>query len=166
MDAYGTDAGFITYHTARGRAAAIADHDACEITAARLVASEFLDARYAASFPGTKVGMRGQIREWPRIGGIDRFGYAIPQNAVPVEVENAIYELTLRQLDKPGSLVVDWTPNKYRSVSVDGAVSATYATFGSAADAQTQFLIVDQILGPILSGAGEVASLSGSINRQ
>jgi len=166
MDGYGSDTGFVDYHTARGRATMIADHDPCEIAAARLVASEWLDARYMASFPGSKVGMRVQIREWPRQGGSDRYGYAIPEFAVPVEVVNATYEAALRQLDKPGSLAVDWTPNKYRSVSVDGAVSATYATFNSASEAQTQFLVIDQILAPILTGAGVVASLSGSINRQ
>lgn len=165
MNDYGTDAGFVAYHTARGRAAEIADHDDDEIAAARLVASEFVDARYLASFPGLKVGMRAQVREWPRQGGSDRYGYAIPETSVPVEVENATYEAALRQLNSPGSLAVDWTPNKYKSVSVDGAVSATYNTFSSAADVQTQFAIIDQILAPILTGASNIASYSGAINR-
>lgn len=166
MIAYGTDDGFTAYHSARGRAVQIADHDADEIAAARLVASEFIDGRYQASFPGTKIGMRAQVREWPRQGGSDRYGYAIASEVVPIEIDNATYEAAFRQLSSPGSLTKDWTPGKYKSVSVDGAVSATYATFGSAADVQTQYAIIDQILSPILTGAGNSASLSGSISRQ
>lgn len=164
MPDYGTVAGFRDYHTTRGRNIAAYDDDA-EIEAAKLVASEWLDARYRGSFSGLKVGMRAQIREWPRTGAIDHYGYAIPSDAVPAEMDAATYEATLRQLVSPGSLSVDWTPPKYKAVSVDGAVSVQYADFYSGADAQTSFVIIDEIIAPILTGRGDLSALSGPATR-
>jgi hypothetical protein len=164
MDQYGTLSGFRFYHTARDRDTSI--YDDTKVEAAKLVASEWLDGRYRSSFPGIKVGMRSQVREWPRNGGVDRDGYAIPAASVPTEVENAVYEATLRQLANPGSLNVDWTPPRYKSASVAGAVSVSYASFSSAADVQTRFSVIDDILAPILTGnGGDASPLSGSINR-
>jgi hypothetical protein len=158
MDQYGTTIDFKTYHTARGRVVdSFAD---AAIAAALLVASECLDARYQSKFPGFKVGQRAQLREWPRTGGIDIYGYSIPANSIPTEIVNAVYELALRQLQVPGSLSIDWTPNKYRRASVDGAVAVEYNTFSSSTDVQTQFNIVDEILGPILT-ANDISPLSG-----
>lgn len=162
MDQYGSVASFKTYHTARGRDVAAYGDPA--IGAALLVASECLDARYQAKFPGFKIGQRAQIREWPRTGGIDIYGYSIAVDTVPTEIENATYELALRQLQSPGSLSVDWTPNKYRRASVDGAVAVEYASFGSSTDIQTQFNVVDEILGPILT-ANDISPLSGGACR-
>ena len=162
---YGNAAGFIAYHTARGRAAQIASYDEDDIDPALVVASEWLDARYRSSFPGTKVGMRQQEREWPRVSGVDIYGYSIPWEVVPVEVENATYEAALRAMVKPGSLTVDYTPNKYKAVSIDGALSVQFASFGGAMDVQLDIAIVAQILAPLLTGSGSVSSLSGGLSR-
>lgn len=164
MPEYGTVAAFRAYHTARGRVTDEYDDD--EVEAAKLVASEWLDGRYRSQFPGTKVGQRAQVREWPRVGGIDRDAYAIPSDTVPTEIENAVYEATLRQLLNPGSLSVDWTPPKYKRASVEGAVSVEYAMFASASDVQTRFAVIDDILAPILTGCGETSSLSGATARK
>lgn len=161
-DEYGTDAGFRTYHTARG-SDVVAFTDPA-IAAARLVASEWLDSRYKRSFPGLKVGQRSQIREWPRTGAIDSNGYVIVSDSIPTEVENATYEAALRQLISPGSLSVDWTPNKYRRASVDGAVSVDYREFSSAAEVQTQFAIIDEILS-VITCADDSSPLSGGVCR-
>ena len=162
---YGSAVGFTAYHTARGRAAQIADYDDDEITPALIVASEWLDARYRSSFPGTKVGMREQVREWPRVGGTDADGYAIASSVVPVEVENATYEAALRVLVKPGALSVDYTPPKYDSVSIDGAIAVKYARFNGAMDVQLNIPVVGQILSPLLTGSGVGSSLSGAVFR-
>jgi hypothetical protein len=161
---YGTAGGFRIYHTARGRNIGAYDDDS-EIEAALLVASERNDAKYRASFSGTKVGYRSQIRDFPRVGGFDVFGYSIPSDTIPTEMINATYEAALRQLVTPGSLSLDWTPSKYKRVSVDGAVSAEYTVFGSAMDVQTQFAIIDEIIAPILTGHGNFAALSGAAIR-
>ena len=164
MPDYGTVAGFRAYHIARGRNTDEWDDD--EVEAAKLIASEWLDGRYRGQFPGLKVGQRAQVREWPRNGGVDRDGYAIPAGSVPAEVENATYEATLRQLATPGSLSVDWTPPKYKRASVDGAVSVEYAMFAGAADVQTRFIVIDDILATILTGCGDTSSLSGATARK
>lgn len=163
-DFYGTAAGWRIYHIARGRNVDAYDDDS-EIEAALLVASERNDAKYRSAFGGTKVGYREQIREWPRVGGFDIHGYSIPSDATPTEVINATYEAALRQLVEPGSLSVDWTPNKYKRASVDGAVSVEFNIFGGAMDAQTQFLIIDEIIAPILTGCGNFSALSGGTSR-
>lgn len=168
MADYGTDAGFLAYWLARGEGDLTVIYDgAGEIAAARLVASEAIDGRYGAQFGGLKVGMRAQVREWPRNGASDRYGYAIASDSVPDEVERATYELTYEQLKSPGSLIVNVKASKYKQASVSGAVSVTYATFGSAFDAQPQYTKVDQILSGILIGAGlgNASSLSGAISR-
>src|SRR5882757_4021964 len=150
-DIYGTAAGFRLYHIARGRSV-INYTDDVELNAALLVSSEWVDAKFRVSFGGTKVGQRAQIREWPRNGAMDRDCYSIPADSVPVEANNATYEAALREFNSPGALSVDWTPNKYKRVSVDGAISAEYANFGAASDIQTEFAIIEQIIAPILTG--------------
>lgn len=162
MADYGTNDGFRAYHTARGNPVTqFADEAA--LTAARLVASEWVDGKYRTMFGGWKVGQRAQVREWPRSAASDRDGYPIPASSVPVEMENATYEAAYKQLTKPGALNKDWTPPKYKRASVDGAVSVEYVTFNSASDTQTRFAVIDAILQPILTatGASSFAALSG-----
>lgn len=161
---YGAVATFKTYQEARGRdiPATATDPD---IQAALLVSSEWIDAAFIGQFSGLKVGGRAQIREWPRSGVVDIYGYAVPSDAVPREVENATYEATLRQILTPGIFFKDYTPGKYRSVSISGAVSVVYAT-GSAYDFQTQMPAIAAILYPILFGNGaSFSSLSGAVVR-
>ncbi len=123
-----------------------------KIQAALLVASEWLDSEYRSSFPGLKVGLREQVREWPRTGSQDIYGYAISEKSVPVEVINATYEAAHRELDNTGSLSVDYTPSRYKRASVDGAVDVEFRHFDSASEAQIKIMIVDQILRPVLTG--------------
>jgi hypothetical protein len=163
-DNYGSADDFRAYHTARGRdVSGYTDDDA--ITAALLLASEWLDARYRTSFGGTKVGLRSQLREWPRVNAFDIYNYNIGSSVVPTEIKNATYEAALRQLVAPGSLSLDWTPNQYRRVSVDGAISAEFMMFNDASDIQTRFKVIEEILSPILTGCGNSSPLSGSISR-
>lgn len=164
MLAYGSAAGFRHYHALRGReTAAWTD---VQVEAKLILASEWLDGRYRGSFGGNKVGSRVQVREWPRVGATDRDGYAIADAVVPTEIEYATYEGALRELENAGSLSVDWTPPKYKRVSVDGAVSVEYASFDTAADAQSRFIAIDYLLAPILSAGGAISSLSGAIHRK
>ena len=163
-DNYGTVNGYRTYCIARNNLHSNEADD--KIQAALLVASEWLDAVYRSSFPGLKVGLRAQEREWPRTGAIDIYGYAISESGVPTEIENATYEATHREIENPGSLSVDYTPTKYKSASVDGAVSVQFQQFDSAAETQIRITIVDQILGPVLTGSsGTNSKYSGSIVR-
>lgn len=164
MEIYGSVEAADAYHTARGNSGWTGTNDAK--AAALLVASEALDAQYAGAFPGQRVLGRRQVRAWPRSWAIDTIGDAIPNNSVPIEVEHATYELALRHIRKPGSLSVDFVPNKIiRQAAVPGAVSVTYGGSGSAADQQLVVPIVDAILAPIMGAAAGISSLSGTIVR-
>jgi hypothetical protein len=166
VDFYGDAAGFRAYQEARNRNVAQWDDDA-EIEGALLIASEWLDGKFRASFGGDKVAQRDQVREWPRNGAVDRDGYGIDAGSVPNEAVHSTYEAALRELQSPGSLLIDWTPNVFKRASVDGAVSVEWATFGSANDVQTQFAVIERIMDPILTGGtnGDVSALSGAVTR-
>ncbi len=157
MTIYGTAAGFTTYHTARGTDVSAFDDDAV-IESALLVSTEYIDAKYRSSFPGLKIYDRDQIREWPRYDAVDMYDQIIPSGTIPIEVEQATYQAALKQLLTPGSLSVDWTPNKYKSASVDGAVSVQYMQYDTAADIQTRFRLIEEILAPLLGGKNSTSS--------
>jgi hypothetical protein len=167
MDYYGTAAGFRAYHTARGRDMTAYASDPT-VEAALLVSSEWLDGRYRGVLGGLKVGGREQVRECPRYNWFDVYGKTIASDSVPREMEYAAYEAALKQLVKPGALSIDFTPSKYKRASVDGAVSAEFATFNTSAEAQTKFAVIEQILSPILTGnlnGAGFSSLSGGTTR-
>lgn len=159
---YGTATGFKAYWSARG-----SDQSAkldADVNVALLIASEFIDRSFRSQWQGLKVGQRDQIRDWPRSGVIDRDGNAVESDVPPVEVENATYEAALRQLTTPGIFFKDYTPGKYKSVSITGALSVEYA-IGNAYSFQTQMPAIGLILEPVLGCAGSFSSLSGSIVR-
>lgn len=164
-DFYGDAAGFKAYWLARGDITA-ATMDNTAIEAALLVASEWIDQSFRMQFGGDKVGQRAQIREWPRNGAIDIDNHYIASDAIPREVLAATYEATFRQMTTPGVFFKDYTPSKYKSVSISGALSVDYA-IGSAYDFQTQFPAIAAILIPVLTaeGTGGFAGLSGSVAR-
>lgn len=162
MADYGTVLGFRTYHTARGRTTA--PYTEAEIEAAKLIASEWIDAAFFSSRPCGVYPVEGrdQARVFPAYGWIDAAGYAVSSASVPTEVENATYEATYRQLQAPDALIKDYTPNKYKRVRVEGAVDVEYAAM-SAATAQTQFPIIGQILAPLFRNSGNSSLSSGVV---
>lgn len=164
MSNYGTADGFRTYLTARNLTATGSGVDAT-VLAALLVASEWLDATYRTLYSGLKVSGRDQAREWPRSGAGDVYGFVIASDAIPVEVENATYEAARRELTSAGSLSRDYTPNKYDSAAVSGAVSVKYRKFDSAQETQVRLQIVEEILRPILARDADYSPLSGAAGR-
>jgi hypothetical protein len=74
-----------------------------------------------------------------------------------MEIERATYEATLRELAQPNSLSPDVTVGRvYKSVSVSGAVSVTYADEGGVVAAQTPTLtVVDNMLSCLLGGGAQ-----------
>lgn len=163
---YGNSDDFATYWTNRGQEAAVIEFDDDEVNAALLVASGYLDAAFRSQFMGLKTGGRDQVPEWPRIGVQDIYGYAIPSDVPPRELINATYEAAFRQLQTPGIFFKDYSPSKYKSVAISGAISVDYA-IGSAFDFQTQSPQIAAVLAPILTGegSGSFSPLSGSTSR-
>lgn len=155
--------GFVDYHEQRGKIVPATWEDST-IEAALLVASEWIDGIYGSSFIGEKADGYPQEREWPRINAVIenyKYTYVVPSSEIPTKVLQAVYEAAFRQAQSPGSLLVDYTPGKYNSVSVDGAVSVDYRHFTFASDAQTSFPIIDQLLFDYLNSWGNVSSYSG-----
>lgn len=161
-DVYGSAVGFITYHESRGRELPGTWNDD-GIAAALLVASEWIDFIYGEQFTGYKTGSFTQDRQWPRQGA---WAKTLPihlfaTSDIPERVVNAAYEAAWRQLVTPGSLMVDYTPGRYRSVRVDGAISVDYTLFYYATDIQTQIGIIDSLLWILLDECCDDSSLSG-----
>lgn len=161
-----TVAGFTEYQEARGRVVPGTWDDA-KIEAALLVASEWIDSVYGQSFVGFKTLGFLQDREWPRTGAVTLTDppYTFPNDAIPDRVTNAVYEAAWREGNATGALNIDFTPSKYRRVSVDGAVSVEYSGATFASDVQPQFSIIDQILQPLLSVSGNLSVFSGAVSR-
>lgn len=154
---------FKTYHDERQNVYDADDDN--EIEKWLLVASEWMDATYREYLTGVKVGEREQEREQPRSGQTDAFGYSIASDTVPREWINATYEIALKHGNTPGILNSDYTPGKYDSVSIDGAVSVKFTKFRSVADIQTKFSKVGQIMSTLVSGRSKSGSLSGGSSR-
>lgn len=165
---YGDAAGFVAYHEARGRSLP-ATWDDDSINAALLAASEWIDNIYGSSFIGYKSGGFLQAREWPRKSAVVECSipaYLFGEAEIPDRVENATYEAAYRQMVTPGSLQVDYTPGKYKKVSIDGALSVEYAQI-DVGDIQVQIAAVDSLLWPLLDKDSPImsSSLSGGAGR-
>ena len=143
MAGYGTTAGFKAYADARGWDYTTPAYADPQIDAARERASDYIDGTFRNQFPGYKTDGREQAREWPRVGTVDREGLSIDSAEVPVEILNATYEGTWREVQTPGSLVPDLKAGggvlkrvKAGSVEVeydnDGTVSKTFAAIEQA----------------------------------
>lgn len=166
---YGDATGFEAYNEARGRTIP-GTWDTAFIQAALLVASEWIDNMYGPSFIGYKTGGFTQEQEWPRTNAVVTISepyYNIPTNQIPDRVVKAAYEAAFRQGTTPGSLQTDYTPGKYKSVEVTGAIKVDYATFNSAAETQVQIGVIDNLLLPLLNGnsAALMSGLSGAASR-
>ena len=160
---YGTADEYRAYHTARGRDMTSQSDDAV-VNQLLLVASEWIDGVFRNRFEGYKVGQRSQVREWPRYGPVDRDGYHVPSDFVPIEIEWATYEAAYRESQATGSLIKDFTPPEYRSVRIEGSIAVQYANV-SAQMVQTQFPIIGQILDRLLGDYSAVSMLSSKVVR-
>jgi len=165
MSAYGNTTDAKAFWTARGYTVPGSWSDA-NIDKARLVVSEWIDARYAAGFAGEKTGQRDQVREWPRAGSHDVHGWAFENDEFPRELLDAVYLATFYQMTTPGTFSVTYTPPKYKRAAVDGAVSVEYVQFNYAYEIQAQYPLIDQAIAPIIARAGgNLSMLSGAIGR-
>lgn len=148
MTHYGSILAYKAYADARG-----VSYDGktdAEITQALVRASSYIDGAYRSSFPGYKTGRRDQALEWPRSDATDASGYPLAYDAVPIEIENATYEGTIRELASPGSLAPDVAAGggqvkRERIDVIDTEYfsnGSTYATFTSITQALGSLLVV------------------------
>lgn len=162
-----TATGFAEYHEARGRTIP-GTWDEDYINASLLVASEWVDGIYGNSFIGEKTAGFLQEREWPRQNAViyyPKYSYVFATDEIPERITNAVYEAAFIQASEPGSLLVNYTPNKYKSVSIDGAISVEFAGFTTSAQIQKTFPKIDQLLEPLLCSESMFSSMSGLSSR-
>lgn len=165
MSAYGDTDDARAFWTARGYTIPVSWTDG-QIDAARLVVSEWIDARYVAGFAGEKTGQRDQVREWPRAGSHDIHGWTFENDEFPRELLNAVYLATFYQMTTPGTFTASYTPPKYKRAAVDGAVSVEYMQFNYAYETLAQYPTIDQAIASIIARpGGNVSMLSGAVGR-
>jgi hypothetical protein len=158
MAHYGSEEGFEAYCVRLGYTVSPG-----EVPPALERGTAYLDGHYGASYPGVPTSDTQELG-WPRTGAVNCRGYAIPSDVIPKEIENATYEATRRELTTPGGLTPDVVVGQIKqSVSVDGAVSVTYATGkGSTADivaAQTPTITaIDNMLACLLAGGNSAGN--------
>lgn len=163
---YGSAAEFETYHEARGRTIP-GTWDGTYIEAALLVASEWIDGKYGDRFYGYPTGGYEQDRQWPRTLAYTNTWpvYVFATDQIPTEVKEATYEAAWREATTQGSLNVDFTPSKYNSISVDGAVYVNYNNSLDVTDVQKQIQVIELILKPLFDPKRNTSGLSGGSSR-
>ena len=164
---YGNVDGFKEYFTARGKVVP-EEWDNSKIESALLVSSEWLDYRFEDSWIGYKVKF-DQERSWPRQSAVvQSFPYHVYKtDEIPEQVVKATYEAAFRELTKQGSLQVDFTPNKYKSVSVSGAISVEYNSLSYASDVQIEIPVIEDLMSVLTDStkSGAFSSVSGKVSR-
>lgn len=162
MDFYGNADDFIEYSDSRGRMVpAVWDTD--RIEAALIVASEWIDNKYGDKFTGYRTDGYTQKRQWPRQAA---FSNTLPPHnfatdEIPPELAQATYEAAFREAENPGSLNVDFTPDRYTEVAVEGAIRVKYTQNLQIADRQLQINIIDSILRYLIDETGSTNTLGG-----
>jgi hypothetical protein len=153
-DHYGTPADASTYHQARGNAAWASSTDDLRL-AAVIRASQALDALYGARYPGT-VANAAQDLLWPRTGVVYR-KEPLAADAVPLPIIRATYELALRELASPNSIIPDFDPTgtikRERKKLGPLEKELEYAMPVNAAAARPVFAIIDRIIAELLISA-------------
>ena len=166
---YGNADGFKDYFIARGKELSAEWTDE-QIESALLVSSEWLDNQYEPLWIGYKTEGFKQERSWPRKSArVQTFPYYLFANdEIPEQVVKAVYEATFRELTTPGYLQSDYTPNKYSSVRVEGAIAVEYNKhILYASDAQNEIPVIGDLMKPLIDNekGGNFSILSGRASR-
>ena len=164
---YGNVDDFKEYFTLRGKVVP-EEWNNSKIESALLVSSEWLDHQFENSWIGYKVKFE-QERSWPRQSAVvQSFPYHVYKtDEIPEQVVKATYEAAFRELTKQGSLQVDFTPNKYKSVSVSGAISVEYNSLSYASEVQIEIPVIEDLMSVLTDStkSGAFSSLSGKVSR-
>lgn len=166
-DFYGTAAGFAAYHEERGRTVPTTWDDPL-IEAALLVASEWLDNAYDAIWVGYATGGYAQERRWPReVAYTTTFPSEIIADTVtPDAVLKATYEAAWREATTQGALSKDFSPAKYKSVNISGALSVDYIIPSNPSDIQVKIPIIGSLMTPLIDPCkGTSGDYSGPLSR-
>lgn len=140
------------YHTALGNATWTGTDALKEESIRR--ASNFLNNSF--KWKGYPKSGRDQAMSWPRYDVVDRYGYGVSSDSVPLEIKNACAEIALRELVTPGSMNPDVTPSETVRRAKAGPAEVEYSNSRTDVDASRPvLLIVRDMVGDLLaSGMG------------
>ncbi|MEL8055700.1 MAG: DnaT-like ssDNA-binding protein [Pseudomonadota bacterium] len=160
--AYGTDAAFTAYATARG--VTLPDHQSSR-DQLRAKATTFVDGlgwKVVAGvpvnrFPG-KPTSATQLDAWPRTGATDTYGNEIASGSVPTAIENAAYEAAIFENASAGALNQSVRDDqrvvreKFDVIEFQYADSGAVGSSGQIASSVPVIPSVMTLLAPYLSG--------------
>jgi len=150
-DIYGDLAGFKSWADDRGRVYPVTSGADDQISAALVRATDYVDGRYRGRWRGIKADA-DQSLAWPRAKVRDEDGYLLPGDAVPVRVEYAAYEATLRFLagdDLQPDLERGGAVTKTRDKA--GPVE-TETEYSASAPARAAITAIDDLLAGLIRG--------------
>ena len=135
--------------------------------------AQYLDNKFRYRFLGIRTDGREQAMEWPRqyvtltplrpdVGDWLPVNQTIPSDEVPIEIINASYEATTRELVTPGSLTPDYTSSEQVVSETVGPLSVTYASRSGSQAVLPVVTAIDRIVAPILRRQN---NLSGTVVR-
>lgn len=151
---YGTSVGADAYHSLRGNAAWAAASSPNR-DSARLRASVSLDGMYQFRWPGVPTGGAEQERAWPRSEAEDYWGNPIADNVIPLQVEQAAYELALYELQTPGASTPVVIPSQQKVLTGVGSLRWTpLKSDASVMDSSPVLLLVEHILSSLVRRKG------------
>lgn len=127
--------------------------------AAATAGSLWLDATYGSRYPGTRKLGRAQGLGWPRVGGSDREGAAIPDDAVPIEIKRAAAAAGLREMQAAGSLAPDVPAGGAVKREKLGPMEVEYAAADGKQTAAPRFPAIDGLLSGLLTWGGSMVAV-------
>ncbi|MBB4798009.1 hypothetical protein HNP32_001733 [Brevundimonas bullata] len=155
--AYGSDSGFTAWLALNGLTLPAGAPVAAIL---RQRGSQYLDGVYSSRFWGAPTLGIAQERAWPRAGA-KAYGQDIPDDIIPVAVENASYAAAYQEAIKPGSLSVSATATGAVKRKKIGPIEKEFFE-GSGdviADGTLKLSAVEGLLAPYLKPEGTLASL-------
>ncbi|MFA7308193.1 MAG: DnaT-like ssDNA-binding protein [Hyphomicrobium sp.] len=115
---------------------------------------------------GVRTRARDQALAWPRAGMIDREGYGIGSDEIPIEIERAAAELALQELVSPGSMAATVTASDAVKREKIGQIEVEYANAMATAAAHIPVLtIVRDLIAPFISSKAAASNLVGESYR-
>lgn len=155
--AYGTDQGFTDWLAINGLTLPLTAPTPAIL---RQRGSQYVDSVYGSHFWGVPTGGFAQERAWPRTGA-KAYGQAIPDDAVPVAVEQASYAAAHQDAIKPGSLSVSATATGAVKRKKIGPIEKEFfeGSGDVVADGTLKLSAVEGLLAPYLKPETTLAGL-------
>lgn len=155
--AYGSDSAFTAWLALNGLTLPAGAPDAAIL---RQRGSQYVDGVYGSRFWGIPTLGIAQERAWPRTGA-KAYGQAIPDDTIPVAVEQASYAAAHQEAIKPGSLSISAAATGAVKRKKIGPIEKEFfeGSGDVVADGTLKLSAVEGLLAPYLKPETSLASL-------